>query len=379
MIISYAQNLEDVLLWRALGHIKNGFYIDVGANEPELNSVTKMFYDAGWSGINIEPITAFHREFAKQRTRDINLAVAAGATAGSVTLYDVPSVSGWGSMDAAVAAAHRAEGFAVTEQKVPVRTLTSICQEYVKGEIHFLKIDVEGFEGEVLRGMDFGTWRPWILVIEATIPNSRVTNHETWDALVTSSGYQFAYFDGLNRYYVAKEHKPLLESLSVQPNVFDAFISHHLDKAWAAKEQAEIAAIESNQKRIAISQWANELEQNLLAIQQSWSWRLTAPIRHAPKILAMFMPRDTKGIVLQWFRRFLQWVASNQTLSALIAAVFKRFPTLHTKVSRAVAQLLHPARPRSGNPVPEELREIPCSVRKVLADLKQADPPPPSH
>ena len=30
---SYSQNGEDVLLWRALKHIKDGFYIDVGANE----------------------------------------------------------------------------------------------------------------------------------------------------------------------------------------------------------------------------------------------------------------------------------------------------------------------------------------------------------
>ena len=29
--ISYAQNFEDVMLWRALKHISEGFYIDIGA------------------------------------------------------------------------------------------------------------------------------------------------------------------------------------------------------------------------------------------------------------------------------------------------------------------------------------------------------------
>ena len=57
--VSYAQNFEDVLLWRALGHIKNGVYIDVGANSHVEQSVTKVFYDAGWSGINIEPLPSF--------------------------------------------------------------------------------------------------------------------------------------------------------------------------------------------------------------------------------------------------------------------------------------------------------------------------------
>jgi FkbM family methyltransferase len=231
--ISYAQNTEDVLLWRALGHIKNGFYIDVGANDPVEHSVTKAFYDAGWSGINIEPLPVHIKDFDEQRPRDLNLAIAAGSQDGELTMYDVPAVRGWASPEQAVAEAHRAEGYEVSTLKVPVRTLASVCAEHVHGEIHFLKIDVEGFEGEVLRGMDFGRWRPWILVIEATEPGSRVTNHETWEHLVTGQRYRYAWFDGLNRYYVAEEHANLLEHFGVQPNVFDAFISHHLDKAWA--------------------------------------------------------------------------------------------------------------------------------------------------
>ncbi|RQU92579.1 FkbM family methyltransferase, partial [Burkholderia cenocepacia] len=46
-LISFAQNQEDVMLWRALGHVHNGFYIDVGAADPVDLSVTKLFYDHG--------------------------------------------------------------------------------------------------------------------------------------------------------------------------------------------------------------------------------------------------------------------------------------------------------------------------------------------
>lgn len=240
--LTYAQNFEDVLLWRALGHIKNGFYIDAGANDPELHSVTKAFYDAGWWGINIEPMPSYQAQFAAARPRDINLAVAVGAAAGEITLFDTPDINGWASTDSSVAAAHRAEGVAVQEVKVPLRTLSDICAEHVRGEIHFLKIDVEGFEGEVLRGMDFQRWRPWVLAIEATMPNSRVTNHDTWEHLVTGAGYRYAYFDGLNRYYVADEHAELLAVLNIQANVFDGFISHHLDKAWKRQEELGLMA-----------------------------------------------------------------------------------------------------------------------------------------
>lgn len=273
--ISYAQNCEDVLLWRALAHVRNGFYIDVGANDPVEHSVTKAFYDAGWRGISIEPLPSFHQAFIEQRPRDVNLAIAAGAENGELTLYDVPAVRGWASPEASVAELHRSEGHEVAEISVPVRTLASVCEEHVDGEIHFLKIDVEGFEGEVLRGMDFKRWRPWVLVIEATLPNSRATNHGAWEHLVTNQGYRYAWFDGLNRYYVAEEHAELLAQLDIQPNVFDDWIPHHLDNAWQQikdlREQAgkgweqaavmERQAIELDTLHQQAARRAQELEQ----------------------------------------------------------------------------------------------------------------------
>jgi FkbM family methyltransferase len=258
--ISYAQNSEDVLLWRALGHVRNGFYIDVGANDPVEHSVTKAFYDAGWNGISVEPLPAYHAAFMEQRPRDVNLAIAAGAREGELTLYDVPAVRGWASPERAVAEAHKAEGYELAELTVPVRTLASICAEYVTGPIHFLKIDVEGFEGDVLQGMDFQRWRPWVLVIEATLPNSRDTNHGAWENLVTSQDYTFVWFDGLNRYYVAAEHPELLDAFGIQPNVFDDFISHHLDKAWAANKAAAktTAKLDERLAQVSAAQQAAE-------------------------------------------------------------------------------------------------------------------------
>jgi FkbM family methyltransferase len=260
--LSYSQNFEDVLLWRALGKVQGGFYIDVGANDPELHSVTKAFYDAGWHGINIEPMPSYAQPFVEQRPRDINLNCAAGAASGEIVLFEVPSMNGWASADPAVAAAHRAEGYEVVENRVPLRTLADICAEHVQGEIHFLKIDVEGFEGEVLKGMDLQRWRPWVLVIEATLPGSRETNHEQWEGLVTPHGYEFVWFDGLNRYYVAREHAELKAEFGIQPNVFDAFIPYHLDRAWA--DNKELAA------RVK-EHWARveELDARLAAFHQT--------------------------------------------------------------------------------------------------------------
>ena len=75
-MVSYAQNHEDVLLDRAFPRGKPGFYIDVGANEPVRNSVTKHFYELGWHGINVEPAAHPFALLAAERERDVNLNVA---------------------------------------------------------------------------------------------------------------------------------------------------------------------------------------------------------------------------------------------------------------------------------------------------------------
>jgi FkbM family methyltransferase len=440
--ISYAQNFEDVLLWRALGHIKNGFYIDVGANDPVDHSVTKAFYDAGWHGVNIEPLPSFHQAFLAQRPRDINLAIAAGSSEGTLTLYDVPDVNGWASPDQAVADAHRADGFEVAELQVPMRTLAGVCAEHVRGDIHFLKIDVEGFEGEVLRGMDFARWRPWLLVIEATLPNSRVTNHESWEALVTVHGYRFAHFDGLNRYYVSPEHPELLEVLSIQPNVFDKFISHHLDKAWAATRQAEqagwaateraeqacaraneqiadlgqkqwaaeqradraegtaagavaqanqlLALLNESQRRFEdtlnaerersgrqlheVSAWGRDLEQRLLATHASMSWKLTRPLRGLARIARMVGGGQGKELL----RKSVLGITRNERARRLLIPILLRFPGGAARVQKmlsAIKQAAPDAAVPGAPDIPEELRALPVSARKVLADLQRARRP----
>jgi FkbM family methyltransferase len=236
--VSYAQNFEDVMLWRALKNVQNGFYIDVGANDPAVDSVTKAFYERGWSGINIEPLPTHYADLVQERPRDINLQCAAGATTGEIEIWEC-DVRGWATASAEVIAQHSSNGHAGVFHKVPVRMLSEICAQYAPGEIHFLKIDVEGFEKSVIEGMDFSRFRPWILVIEATRPNSTEEIHDEWEGEVLSADYVLAYTDGLNRFYVAKEHSELLNLLRYPPNVFDEFIRSEFLNSELRAQQAE--------------------------------------------------------------------------------------------------------------------------------------------
>ena len=84
-----------------------------------------------------------------------------------------------------------------------------------------MKIDVEGHEREVLEGWDPTILRPWILVVEATVPNSNTPNYSSWEPIVLDAGYRCVYKDGLNRFYLAGEHDELASAFEYPPNVFD--------------------------------------------------------------------------------------------------------------------------------------------------------------
>lgn len=222
--ISFAQNREDVLLWRALGHVEKGFYIDIGANDPVEHSVTKAFYDRGWRGLNVEPVRQWFDKLVAARPRDINLQIAAGAEQGVMTLYEVAD-TGLSTSRKSVAERHGDNGFAHVPVQVQVDTVSNLCALWEIEDVHFLKIDVEGAEREVLLGIDFTKLRPWIVLAESTEPLSQQGSHQEWEELITDHDYTFVHFDGLNRFYLANEHADLRQHFQAPPNVFDDYLT----------------------------------------------------------------------------------------------------------------------------------------------------------
>jgi FkbM family methyltransferase len=236
MITSYAQALEDVVLSRALRHIEKGFWIDVGANHPFHHSVTKTFSERGWWGINIEPVFEWFTELVKDRPSDVNLNLAASSFNGFVELHEI---AGTGLSTTIEDFANRAQGFVRKTITVPCRTLSSICSEYVHNEIHFLKIDVEGAEKLVLEGCDFDRFRPWIVVVEATEPLTTLQNHELWEPILIAARYDFTLFDGLNRFYLAREREELGPTLAFPADDYTR-AAEIWTRGWLENSNAEL-------------------------------------------------------------------------------------------------------------------------------------------
>lgn len=221
-IISYAQNFEDVMLWRALAHIEQGRYIDIGAQDPVIDSVSLAFHEHGWRGIHVEPTPHYAELLRQQRPGDTVIQAAVGIGPAALHFFEIAD-TGISTGDTVIAEQHRERGFDVHEIIVPCIPLMSIFDICSDSEIHWLKIDVEGLEKQVLSSWGDAVARPWIVVVESTLPLTQIDTHENWETILVSYGYIPVYFDGLNRYYVSNAHPELKNAFIAPPNVFDGF------------------------------------------------------------------------------------------------------------------------------------------------------------
>jgi FkbM family methyltransferase len=222
VFITYAQNFEDLMLWRALKHIPTGFYIDIGAQDPLIDSVSFAFYERGWRGVHVEPVPRYAEKLRQERRDETVIQAAVGMAGPLIKFYEVPG-SGWSSGDGDIVSGYAAKGVECNELEVPCVSLASILDRYSDREIHWLKIDVEGMEDSVIASWMASAVRPWVVIVEATIPTTQIPNYQNWDPKLLTLGYTFAYFDGLNRFYVSDLHAELLGAFASPPNVFDDF------------------------------------------------------------------------------------------------------------------------------------------------------------
>ncbi len=204
-LLSYSDptQLEDLILYSVFCDMDDIFYIDVGSNDPIENSVTKLLYEKlNARGINIEPQKELVDITNIDRPRDINICCGLGNKEGFVDFYVQSGLS-------TVVESNIKDTFFEEKRTVELKTLKSICDDYLPydQDISFLKIDVEGFEKEVLEGADFSKYRPIVIVMESTLPGSNVPCYDKWEYILLENDYHYVYSYGVNRYYVANEHQ----------------------------------------------------------------------------------------------------------------------------------------------------------------------------
>ena len=291
--ISYAQNREDVLLNRALRNIETGTYVEVGANHPEILSITKAFSDKGWSGLLVEPDPEFAELLRRERPRDIVEQLAVSDADGTLTLH-VFEGTGLSTTVDSISSGHEASGRTANDIEVISKTLSSVLTAagFDSRPVHFMSIDTEGAELAVLQGVDFTKHRPWILVVESTFPLTTEQVYLAWEPLVLEAGYRFCLFDGLSRYYLAEEQAvDLAASLSYPVCVFDEFDSIERTRML---ERLRLQALQLESLSHDVFSLTNDLEHTRSEINRlltTVSWRATAPLRILRRAVGRQPPR----------------------------------------------------------------------------------------
>jgi len=194
---------EKALVRKYLGSGDQGFFVEVGANEPtSIFSQTWHLEQMGWKGILIEPIPELFSEIVEKRpnSKAYKVACSSPENVGAAELK-IPFVSE-GRIDTGKASLEVEidhGGFpGYRKEIVKVVTLDSILEGDNIQKIDFLSIDVEGTELDVLRGFNLEKYRPRLILLEDRL---LYLDKHRW---LKNKGYKLVKRTGFNDWYIPK-------------------------------------------------------------------------------------------------------------------------------------------------------------------------------
>jgi len=175
---------------------KNGVYVDVGANEPFVDSQTYLLEENGWNGLLIEPQPDLADKLRNNRSGTVvECALGQDSDPKFMMLY----LAG-GHTTLLKNELHAQDRYS-GEIQVPIRTLDNILIEHKIMNVDLLSIDVEGFELHVLKGLSLEKYRPRLLLLEDHVLDLDLHKY------IVNKDYKLVRRTGLNNWYVPNEHK----------------------------------------------------------------------------------------------------------------------------------------------------------------------------
>jgi len=146
------------------------FFIEAGSCDGIFQSNTYFLEtELNWSGILVEPNPDYFKECILNRPKSkvYNCAlVSSDYLSDTIDLYSIACKGAMGTVGDRGIWANETET-PVIHKNIPTRTLTSILDELNPPEINFMSLDVEGYEVNVLSGLDFNKYRPEIILVES--------------------------------------------------------------------------------------------------------------------------------------------------------------------------------------------------------------------
>ncbi len=252
----YSQDGEDAVLWALFGSDERGYFAEVGALDGLRLSNCYSFELAGWKGVCVEPHEAYFK--LVQQNRPGSTCVHA-----AVSDHDDDAVEFYANSRGTLSTLERHlestwkekyapyfTGFEV--QRVPMRTLTTILdQAGAPTPIDVVSIDVEGHELAVLRGLDFGKYRPRVFVIEA-LDDDRARQLESF---MTDKGYTKARQISSNLFF-CRDAADVPVIAAANNDVPRTWTPHPLDHGVQTAQQRDAGRSNRRARRAARAQQA---------------------------------------------------------------------------------------------------------------------------
>lgn len=161
-----------------LKHITNGVFLEAGAFDGILQSNTKILEDLGWTGLLIEPSPNKANQCKINRRSPVENCALVSFDFGNKYV-------GFDSLDHPVAKIVQIDDNPLSG--IPTKTLTEILDAYNLYNIDFFSLDTEGYELEILKGIDFDKINIKYMMIEV---NSDDYSFEDLSEFLKSKGYR---------------------------------------------------------------------------------------------------------------------------------------------------------------------------------------------
>jgi len=201
MTTYYSQHGEDVILDALFPEDTLGIFMEIGCIDGRRFSNTLRLEERGWKGICVEAHPDYIELIRCNRPGSIVVHAAVGEKDQAEVTFYANSRGSLSTLDKSLEELYRNNygryftGFEI--RHVPMRSISSILQEYNIPSPDVISIDIEGTELQAVQGIDFNRYRPRVIVVEADARE----NVLALDDLLLPEGYVRGFSLSCNRFY----------------------------------------------------------------------------------------------------------------------------------------------------------------------------------
>ena len=157
-----------------LKDIENGVFLECGAYDGIFQSNTKILEELGWTGLLIEPSPSSYKLCIENRSCIVENCALVSFD------YNKDTISG--NFNGSPRSSVFGDGV-----DVPVKTLSNLLEKHKISHVDIFFLDVEGYEMEVLNGIDFNSVNFVYILIEV---NSEFYSLDDLEKFMRTKGYE---------------------------------------------------------------------------------------------------------------------------------------------------------------------------------------------